>query len=380
MKKIQKIAIVGAGNAACLTALHYHLYGRIINDSIDEIEIYHDPSVPIEKVGLGSQLNVTDIIFDVLEMDWYENPIDATFKTGILYEGWGKKQDKIFHSFSGKGNAIHYIPHKLSKCVLESSHFNAIEKSISDPEKEIDANYIIDCRGRHNRDKSNYDTLINPLNAVLLSSKDGKDPDLHYTRTVTTPNGWTFVIPNKDSVSYGYLYNNTITSDKEAKEDFLERFNLSEIDDTLTFENYMAKNVFVGNRTILNGNACGFMEPMEANSTAFFLSVAEFAWDCIFGITSPNKSNHLIKKLMKEIETFILWHYQYGSKYDTAFWEYAKSLPFHPDKKFKELIKNPFNKNELEMKFHSNENFKLEEYAYGQWASPSIKVWKDAME
>ena len=83
---------------------------------------------------------------------------------------------------------------------------------------------------------------------------------------------------------------------------------------------------------------------------------------------------------MKEIETFILWHYQYGSKYDTAFWEYAKSLPFHPDKKFKELIKNPFNKNELEMKFHSKENFKLEEYAYGQWASPSIKVWKDAME
>jgi len=379
MKKIQKIAIVGAGNAACMTALEYHLQGKIMNDLIGEIEIYHDPSIPIEKVGQGVQLDSTDVIFDVLEMDWYENPIDATFKTGILYEGWGKKQDKIFHSFSGKENAIHYVPHKLSKCVLESGHFNVIEKNIIDPEKEIDANYIIDCRGRHNRDKSNYNTLINPLNAVLLSMKDGRDPDLHYTRTVATPNGWTFVIPNKDSVSYGYLYNNTITSDEEAKEDFLERFNLSEIDDSLTFENYIAKNVFVGERTILNGNACGFVEPMEATSLGFFLAVAEIAWDCMGKFTPPDKSNYIIRNLMKEIETFILWHYQYGSKYDTPFWEYAKSLPFYPDERFRELIENPLSSHELEIKGFEKD-YDEAKYSYGQWATPSMKIWLDGME
>ena len=37
MKKIQKIAIVGAGNAACMTALGYHLNGKIFNDLIGEI-------------------------------------------------------------------------------------------------------------------------------------------------------------------------------------------------------------------------------------------------------------------------------------------------------------------------------------------------------
>ena len=312
-------------------------------------------------------------------MDWYENPIDATFKTGILYEGWGKKQDKIFHSFSGKGNAIHYIPHKLSKCVLESGYFNVIEKSISDPEKEIDANYIIDCRGRHNRDKSNYNTLINALNAVLLSRKDGRDLDLNYTRTITTPNGWTFVIPNKDSVSYGYLYNNTITSDEEAREDFLERFNLSEIDDSLTFENYMAKNIFVGERTVLNGNACGFVEPMEATSTSFFNDVSEYAWDCIFRNAHPDKVNYFVRKLMKEIETFILWHYQFGSKYDTPFWEYAKSLPFYPDERFRELIKNPLSSRELDMAEYKKD-FDEDKYVYGQWKTASMRVWKDGME
>ena len=377
MKKIQKIAIVGAGNAGCITALEYYLY---MNDLLDEIEIYHDPSVPIEKVGQGTQLDCTEYIFDILDIDWYDNPIDATFKTGILYEGWGKKQDKIFHPFYGHRNAMHYVPHKLSKCVLESGYFNVIEKNISNPEKEIDADYIIDCRGRHNRDKSNYDTLINPLNAVLLSRKDGKDPDLNYTRAVATPNGWTFVIPNKDSVSYGYLYNNTITSDEEAREDFLERFNLSEIDDSLTFENYIAKNIFVGKRTVLNGNACGFVEPLEATSASFFANVAQISLDCMGKITSPDNSNYLIRKNMKEIETFVLWHYQFGSKYDTPFWEYAKSLPFYPDEKFKKLIKVPFTKKELEKVMNGEENFEIEKYLYGQWPTPSIKNWKEGVE
>ena len=45
-----KIAIVGAGNAGCITALHYHKYLRedkIVDDY--EIDIYHSPDQhPIE--------------------------------------------------------------------------------------------------------------------------------------------------------------------------------------------------------------------------------------------------------------------------------------------------------------------------------------------
>lgn len=379
MKKIQKIAIVGAGNAACMTALEYHQQGRILNDLVDEIEIYHDPSVPIEKVGQGTQLDETKMIFDVLDLNWYDNPIDATFKTGILYEGWGKKQDKIFHPFYGHEIAMHYVPHKLSKCVLESGYFNVIEKNISNPEKEIDADYIIDCRGRHNRDKSNYNTLINPLNSVLLAHKEGRDPDLYYTRTVATPNGWTFIIPNVDSVSYGYLYNDTITSTQVAREDFMDRFRIYQDSLPLSFENYMAKDIFVGERTILNGNACGFVEPMEATSTSFFNSVAEYAWDYIFGIISPDEANYYARKIMKEIETFILWHYQFGSKYDTPFWEYAKSLPFYPDERFRELIENPLSSHELEIKGFEKD-YDEDKYSYGQWRTASMRIWKDGME
>ena len=355
-----KISIVGAGNAGCVTALHYHKYLEIDN----EIVIYHNPDEhPIERVGQGTLFSITDLISSTLGINWYDNPIDATFKTGILYEGWGKKKDILFHHFPLPDMSIHFVPQKLSKAVLESGYFKVIEKTITDPEKEIDADVIFDCRGRHNRDKSNYDTLIDPLNSVLLYKKQGRDPDLIYTRSVATPNGWTFVIPNKDSISYGYLYNNTITSKEDARKDFLDRIDLPEVDGELTFENYMAKNMFAGERTILQGNMYGFLEPLEATSLGFYRIICMQAWDAIFHIKSLDECNSEVRRVMKELENVTLWHYQYGSKYDTPFWEYAKSLPFKPDKRFDMMIDNP---ESTEM--------------YGQWEGWNFKNWKEGME
>ena len=360
-----KIAIVGAGNAGCITALHYQKY---LSEKLNnfEIEIYHNPiEYPIERVGQGSTLTPVELIQSTLKMNWYNNSIDATFKSGILYEGWGKKNDKIFHPFFMWDMAMHFVPQKLSKAVLESGYFNVVEKTINDPEKEIDADVIFDCRGRHNRDKINYDTLINPLNSVLLYNKEGKDSDLIYTRTVATPNGWTFVIPNVDSVSYGYLYNNTITSKEDATEDFLDRFELPETDGELTFENYVAKNMFVGERTVLQGNRYGFIEPMEATSLGMYEDVARQAWDAIFGIRDIAYCNFKMRSIMNEIENIILWHYQYGSKYDTPFWEYAKSLPFNPDSKFLNIISGKIDKDE--------------EYG-GQWKQLNFNIWREGVE
>tara|TARA_B100000287_G_scaffold101041_1_gene93197 strand:+ start:801 stop:1868 length:1068 start_codon:yes stop_codon:yes gene_type:complete len=349
-----RIAIVGAGNAGCITALHYHRYLEIDN----EIVIYHSPEQhPIERVGQGTVSTPLELISATLDINWYDNPIDLTYKAGVLYEGWGNGSNFFHGSISMLG---HFVPHKLSKAVLESGHFKVIEKTVTDPEEEIDADVIFDCRGRHNRDKSNYDTLINPLNSVLLYQKEGRDPDLLHTRSVATPNGWTFVIPNKDSVSYGYLYNNTITSKEDATEDFLDRFDLPNIDGELTFENYVAKNMFVGDRTILQGNRFGFIEPFEANALGIYQSVARQAWDGIFKIKDLSLCNLKIRIIMKEIETFILWNYRQGSKYDTPFWEYAKSLPFNPDETFNKIIHDPDSV----------------PTGYGQWAGWSFKQFK----
>jgi len=72
---------------------------------------------------------------------------------------------------------------------------------------------------------------------------------------------------------------------------------------------------------------------------------------------------------MKETETFILWNYQYGSKYDTPFWEYAKSLPFEPDDVFKNILNDP----------NISRQRLLEDFPtqrYGQWVGWNFDIFK----
>jgi tryptophan halogenase len=354
-----KIAIVGAGNAGCVTALEL-LHSKEPCD----ITIYHNPKeYPIERVGQGSFPSLPLVLFNVLNIDWYNNPIDMTIKTGILYEGWGKKKDKQFHPFDGGYIASHFVPQKLSNLVLESGLVKVIEKTIGDPEKEIEADVIFDCRGRHNRDKDNYDEIINPINAVLLYNKPGKDSSLTYTKSVATPNGWVFIIPNKNSVSYGYLYNRDITKKYDAAIDFLERFDLPNIDGSMEFDNYVAKNMFTGKKTILQGNAYGFVEPLEATAIGFYQNLCNQAKKTIYNGKDKRKVNDKMRSIMNRIETFILWHYQFGSKYDTPFWKYAKSLPFNPDDTFKEII--------------GNIDGNTKGLIYNPWTNVAFKVWKE---
>ena len=367
MKK--KIAVVGAGNAGCISALHFYNY---YHDKY-EIEIYHSPGEhPIERVGQGTVVPPAELIASVLDLNWYapENPIGATFKSGILYEGWGKTKDEIFHSFPMYNMSMHYVPQKLSNAVLESGLFKVKQQTINDPEKEIDADIIIDCRGRHNRDKDNYEPLINPLNSALLYRKEGRDPYLHYTRTVATPNGWT-VVPNQDSTSYGYLYNNKITCKEEATYNMMELFDV-EPDGDLTFENYIAKNVCVGERTFLNGNRCGFLEPLEATATGFYQNVCQAIYCTTIGAIPRQGVNAYVREEMFRLETFILWHYQFGSKYDTPFWKYAKSLPFNPDDKFNYMLEKSKGMTNLEI--DKQYDPKVSEL-YGQWSYLSFKNW-----
>ena len=76
-----------------------------------------------------------------------------------------------------------------------------------------------------------------------------------------------------------------------------------------------------------------------------------------------------IHELMWKIETFVLWHYQNGSKYDTPFWEYAKSLPFNPPKEFNEIVDTVSKKTR-------NEVIQNTDY-YAIWQPYSFKNWTE---
>ena len=354
-----KIAVIGAGLGGCITAMQYDLLGQ-------EVEIYHDPNVPIERVGQGTTCDVVSLMCGALNQNWSHNDIKATKKWGINYKNWGKKD--VYHDFYFHSVSAHYVPNLLKEQCLKQ--YKSIEKNISDPEQEIDADYIFDCRGRpSNLDE--YHKLTNPLNAVSLATGP-YDPKLEHTEAIATPDGWTFVIPNHDSTSYGYLHRSEITPRAIAEKNFSKFFN-AKPDGYLKFDNYIAKNIWRGERTILNGNMLSFLEPLEATSGHFYKFVAEStALHLINKFGTRQSINNMVHAQMRRIETFILWHYMGGSKYDTPFWRYAKSLPFKPYAEFAAIL------DQVKRSSYA-ENIRRQEL-YALWYPGSFDNWTQTQE
>ena len=106
-----KITILGAGNAGCLSALYYAHFTRTMSDI--KVELIYDPDIPAEKVGQGSLLGLPELLWRSLGIDSYNNPIDSTIKTGIVYENWSQKNNKFITMLPFGNVAIHYSPQKL---------------------------------------------------------------------------------------------------------------------------------------------------------------------------------------------------------------------------------------------------------------------------
>ena len=376
-----KITILGKGNAGCLTALHYGYHTR--NHKNISVELLYDPNIPPEKVGQATLLEPPKLLWVALGTNWYDNPIQATPKLGILYENWGKKNDKVFHPFSFDGVGLQYNPAKLQETILKSKLFNVQEKHI-DNYDQIDSDFIFDCRGRHITNWKDYKMLINPLNAVLLGEGKSKECNVNGTRAVATPDGWTFVIPNTtQTISYGYLYNDKITPIKKAATNFKKLFNLAkqgiylnEKVDNFKFKNYVAKKPIIDNRIILGGNRLFFLEPLESTAIQAYLFWARSVWDWIIEQkVAPDLLTNKLHTYVDQTQNFIMWHYMYGSKYNTPFWKAAQKLKIK-DPIFSHLLAYIKQSSMIDLR---DQRIAFHDATYGQWVPWNFKCWHDGM-
>ena len=378
-----KITIIGKGNAGVLTALHYYYHSQFSNQKV-EIELIHDKKIPSLTVGQATTVELPFFLWTALGTDFYNNQkeLKSTLKTGILYEDWGKKNKEIFHCFSFGSYAIHYDTHRVQDYILKKGLFKVkiIDENIIDYNK-IDSDIIFDCRGWP-KNFTNYETLTNPLNAVICSNLNIKksDLDIHWTRAVATPDGWCFYIPLHNTVSVGYMYNSKITDKKSAEKNFKKMFNINHLREEFPFKQYIAKNPIIDERIVLNGNMLFFLEPLESTSVATYIEWIRLTYDWLIlkRRTSIEISN-IIKNYTKQIQNFILWHYNFGSKYNTPFWKYAKKLSNNIEKtdiEFKDILnysKDTDYSKIREIPFDRNN------YRYAQWQPWSIKLWYDGV-
>ena len=371
-----KIVIVGSGNAGVWTALHYGFYTRKHKDI--EVELIYNPEIDPVPVGQGTLTDATGLLWFACGPDWYHNEIRATPKLGILYENFSKKNPNIFHPFWFPATAMQADPKYLQKYILNSGWFDVKEGNVTDLDT-LDADVIFDCRGNNEKEHIEYETLYCPVNSVLLAISEVNDNSQNWTRSVATPDGWTFIIPNTTSTtSYGYLYNSDITPMETAKTNFREVF--PEITGemvNLPFESYLAKEPLRidsnGRKIILNGNRLAFLEPMEATAVAYYLQIARMAFDGIIEKTiETDHTNFEIKEKMHEIHTFISWHYVNGSIYDTPFWNEAQAKT---NIMFENMIDINFKYAVDTAKSVSWAECRDDMGVYGLWPLFSIKNW-----
>jgi len=380
-----KISIVGAGNAGCFTALYYSWYGR--KEDL-EVELIHDPNIPPEEVGQATLLGAPELIST--KFNYYDNYIHATPKTGILYEGFGKVNEKFIHAFPTNTLAMHFCPCELQKFALESGRFNVVEDNV-DP-KDVDADYVFDCRGTP-KDFTGYTPLKSPVNAAILGKPKWDSKEL-WSRHVATPDGWAFVIPMDESSpshngAVGYLYNNKITKTEDAKKNFGQIFDV-EVKRERTFKSYLHMNP-IDDRVILQGNRLFFLEPMESTATETYLDWARATFRAII-LKEHTKDDAIkdMKKYIRQVQNFILWHYQFGSKYDTPFWDHAKTMLFHDplfDKflnkattlKLEELEEVTFSATYNSGVTWKNDHYRSATFGYAVWPLMSFKNWYEGM-
>jgi len=322
MKK--KLAIIGKGTAGCYALSHFMRWTDW------DIDLIHDPDIKPQAVGEGSDLILPKSLNEQFDFSYTDLAnVDGSLKLGIRKINWNGSNDFI-HTFPAPNSSMHFNAYKLQQYLIDkyknNARLNILEHKTDN--ENIDADFIMDCSGR----PASYDdyTILNsiPVNSVYVTQCYWERIDFQYTLTIARPYGWVFGIPLANRCSIGYMYNNTINTLEEVKEDVKEifkQFGLTPSDTTnsFSFKNYF-KNQNYGPRTCFNGNASFFLEPMEATSIATMDTVQRAAYDLWHNNISCETVTSNYIKYLKEVEAMIMLHYYAGSIFDTNFWKFAK--------------------------------------------------------
>ena len=351
-----KIAILGKGTSAIITALTCIERGH-------EVEIYYDPDKPFLSVGESTTPHIAKLLRDIFDIsigDLIDNEI-ASLKHGILFDGWGTGES-FKHYFDTNNIAFHFESHIFNKFVHEllenrgvKYHPFKIEKYSIDLNNEkviindIDYDHFICCSGWNNGDEYKS-PIFETVNSAFVYSK--KCPNFGpYTQHLATKYGWQFGLPFPDQniIKHGYLFNSKITPVEDARKN-VDSEDVKYISWKPKYCKKMIQNRFCS----YNGNRLMFLEPLQALSLYYYRLFSKYI--CMFIEDRKHetyvKYNQSYYKQMFDYQLSLAWHYSYGSKHNSDFWNDIKKRSkdlmnisyctnpeyyidaFHHDKKF----------------------------------------------
>ena len=341
---MKKIAVIGIGTAGLQTLCH--LCTWLEKDW--KITSISDPSIPVMRIGESTHPSFADCLQMATDFNVHDHldAIGATIKIGTVFKKW-RRHNFINPLFAGS-LALHIDSWKLQQFVLPALKKRwgdqlEIKKEKVKKIEDLDYDYIVDCGGFPKDYKSNY---VSPPGLMInraLTHNIKKRGNWNYTGHRATKNGWMFEIPLMERQAYGYLFNDTLTSKKEAMEDFSKEIDtpVDQLDKTdYSFKPYYAKKVLEG-RIFKNGNRALFFEPLSANSLFIYDTVNRLIVERLQRkLGTDDRVNAVYKERVESIRDLIYYYYHRGSTYNTPFWTQAAtqaSKELKKSKTFKRL-------------------------------------------
>jgi len=333
--KMKKLTVVGKGAVGSLAVAHFLHYTDWL------IEWIYDENIPTASVGEATNLTVPLNLYWTLD---FRNDdllkINGTAKLGISKKRWGKQD--YFHFFPSGMSAMHFTAKELQDSIFNKVKNNSrlvIKKGHVENPETLDSDFVLMCVGSPKEtNKQEFEILKNiPVNSAYVTQCNWDYAKFQYSLTDAMKHGWVFGIPLQNRIAIGYMYNDTLASLDEVKQDVQQVFsdyNLIPSNKTteLHFESYYRKQNFTP-KVVYNGNASFFLEPLEATSTGLAVHVMRIAWDLWNGNLTVEQCQKQYEKEIDEIESMILLHYMAGSTYKSKFWKKAKKLAISKIKK-----------------------------------------------
>jgi tryptophan halogenase len=340
LNRPKNIAIIGAGTSGIQGACHYCAYLASLGWTVTLI---HSPDINILGIGESTNPPFVESLEDGANFNIIDDlsEIDGTLKFGTHYVDWRENPFTV-PTLSGHA-AVHMNTFKLKEFSLPrlkaiwGKKFQIIEGSVSILKNYKDSvhvviddtdyyfDYAVDNRGFPESYEEYVVIADNPVNHALIHNKTTTEQS-NTTLHKATLDGWMFGVPLTTRTSYGYLFNDTITSLNQAKDNFSKQINVNVEDlDNIEykFKSYYKSKILNG-RIISNGNRAVFFEPMFANSLWLYKNVDQLFVSYMTGILTESQVNDYFVSMSKDVEELICFFYHGGSTYDTEFWKTVK--------------------------------------------------------
>ncbi|HEY1686259.1 MAG TPA: tryptophan 7-halogenase [Tepidisphaeraceae bacterium] len=226
---------------------------------------------------------------------------------------------------------ITFVDAKVSGAILGEQGVKAI---VLEDGRQVEADFFVDASGFRSEllGKAlqtpfvSYDkTLL--TDRAIVGAWDRTDDFIYpYTVAETMDAGWCWLIDHEHAINRGYVYSSRFISDEQAREEFQRKNPKIKIwDHVIKFRSGRYRQSWVGNVFAI-GNACGFVEPLEA--TALMVASSQIQTMVTMLIDSqldpkPRMKalyNTFFAELWDNIRDFLAIHYRFNTRLQNDFW------------------------------------------------------------